>query len=199
MTADPVFKAMEILLIGPCIVIETAGIDDAGLLGDLRVRKTREALNQTDLALPVVDPGVGVDDFESELKAEIEAKNIPLIGVLNKSDLGEADIEVLEKRLGIPLVQISSVTRAGMGNLKERIIQTVPIDFEEPQIVGDLVNPGDVCLLVVTIDPAAPKGRRILPQVQTLRDILDHDAIGIVVKERELQEALGRLKGSRAW
>lgn len=194
-TTDPVFKAMEILPIGPCMIIDTAGIDDVGLLGELRVKKTREVLNQTDLALLVIDPTVGVTDFELEMKTEIEAKKTPLIGVLNKSDLGVSDAKRLEEGLGFPLVEVSSATRAGIGKLKERIIQAAPFDFEEPQIVGDLVNPGDICLLVVPIDLAAPKGRLILPQVQTLRDLLDHDAVGMVVKERELREALGRLKG----
>lgn len=193
-TTDPVFKAMEILPIGPCMVIDTAGIDDVGLLGELRTKKTREVLNQTDLGLLVVDPAAGITDFERELKAEIEAKKIPLIGVLNKSDLGPVDTPELERQLGMPLVEVSSVTRAGIPKLIERIIQAAPFDFEEPHIVGDLVSPGDICVLVVPIDLAAPKGRLILPQVQTLRDLLDHNAIGMVVKERELREALSRLK-----
>jgi len=193
-TTDPVFKTMEILPVGPCVIIDTAGIDDVGLLGEQRVRKTRGILNQTDLALLVIDPMAGVTGFERELKVEIESKKIPLIGVLNKSDLGGADVKGLEKQLGLPLVEVSSVTRAGIVKLKERIIQLAPSDFEEPHIVGDLINPGDICVLVVPIDLAAPKGRLILPQVQTLRDILDKDAIGIVVKERELREALNRLK-----
>ncbi|NPV93001.1 MAG: [FeFe] hydrogenase H-cluster maturation GTPase HydF [Firmicutes bacterium] len=194
-TTDPVYKAMEILPLGPCVIIDTAGLDDLGVLGELRVKKTREVLNQTDLALLVVDPTAGVDGFELELKEEIEAKKIPLVGVLNKSDLGAADVKAFERALGIPLVEVSSVNRIGISRLKERIIQQAPVSFEEPQIVGDLVNPGDICLLVVPIDLAAPKGRLILPQVQTLRDLLDHDAIGMVVKERELREALDRLQG----
>lgn len=193
-TTDPVFKAMEILPIGPCMIIDTAGIDDEGDLGELRVKKSRAVLNQTDLALLVIDPAAGITEFDLELKKEIQGKKIPLIGVLNKTDLGSFDTSALEKALGLPLVEVSSVTRAGIGKLKEKIIQTAPFDFEEPYILGDLIQPGDVCVLVVPIDLAAPKGRLILPQVQTIRDILDSDAISIVVKERELREALGRLK-----
>lgn len=193
-TTDPVFKAMEILPVGPCMVIDTAGIDDVGQLGALRVRKTRQILNQTDLAILVVDPAIGITDFEREIKSEIEAKEIPLIGVLNKIDLGIEDTGTLATELGLPLVEVSSLTGAGIDKLKEQIIQSAPFDFEEPHIVSDLIGPGDVCVLVVPIDLAAPKGRLILPQVQTLRDLLDHDAIGLVVKERELREALAGLR-----
>ncbi|MGE5373105.1 MAG: [FeFe] hydrogenase H-cluster maturation GTPase HydF [Solirubrobacterales bacterium] len=194
-TTDPVFKAMEILPIGPCMIIDTAGIDDVGTLGQLRVKKTREVLNQTDLALVLIDATVGVTDFELDLKAEIGAKKIPIIGVVNKTDLSTVDLAALEKAFGLPLVEVSAQNRTGIGTLKERIILNAPFDFEEPHILGDLINPGDVCVLVVPIDLAAPKGRLILPQVQTIRDILDNDAITMVVKERELREALGRLNG----
>lgn len=193
-TTDPVFKAMEILPVGPCMVIDTAGIDDVGLLGELRVKKTRAVLDQTDLAILVVDPAAGITSFERELKGEIEARKIPLIGVLNKSDLGMDGAGKLGADLGLLLTTVSSLSRAGIATLKERIIQEAPADFEEPHIVGDLVGPGDTCVLVVPIDLAAPKGRLILPQVQTLRDLLDSDAMGLVVKERELRGALAGLR-----
>lgn len=193
-TTDPVFKAMEILPVGPCMIIDTAGIDDVGLLGELRARKTREILNQTDLALLVIDPVAGITDFERELKAAFEDRKVAMIGVLNKADLGEERAASYGAELGLPLVEVSALTGAGMERLKETIIQHAPVDFEEPHIVGDLVNPGDLCVLVVPIDLAAPKGRLILPQVQTLRDLLDCDAMGLVVKERELREALDRLQ-----
>ncbi|MGE5417584.1 MAG: [FeFe] hydrogenase H-cluster maturation GTPase HydF [Acidobacteriota bacterium] len=193
-TTDPVFKAMEILPIGPCMIIDTAGIDDVGTLGELRIKKTREVLNQTDLAILVLDPTVGVTKFEKDLKGEIAGKKIPIVGVVNKSDLGPVDIVEMEKALGLQLIEVSSATRSGIPKLKERIINAAPFDFEEPYIVGDLVNPGEVCVLVVPIDLAAPKGRLILPQVQTIRDLLDNDAISMVVKERELREALSKLK-----
>jgi len=193
-TTDPVFKAMEILPIGPCMIIDTAGIDDEGMLGELRVKKTREVLNQTDLAILVIDPTVGITDFEKDLQRQISQKKIPIVGVVNKADLKTYDIKKMEKELGLPLVEVSSVTGQGIANLKERIIQAAPFDFEEPHILGDLINPGDICVLVVPIDLAAPKGRLILPQVQTIRDLLDNDAIAVVVKERELREALNRLR-----
>lgn len=193
-TTDPVFKAMEILPIGPCMIIDTAGIDDEGLLGELRVKKTREVLNQTDLAILVIDPTVGITDFEKDLKHQISQKKIPIVGVVNKADLKTYDIKQMEKEIGLPLVEVSSVTGQGIANLKERIIQAAPFDFEEPHILGDLINPGDICVLVVPIDSAAPKGRLILPQVQAIRDLLDHNAIALVVKETELKEALSKLK-----
>ncbi|MGE5397964.1 MAG: [FeFe] hydrogenase H-cluster maturation GTPase HydF [Chitinophagales bacterium] len=192
-TTDPVFKAMEILPLGPCMIIDTAGIDDVGPLGELRIQKTRSVLNQTDLALLVIDPQSGISEFELELKRQILDKKIPLVGVVNKLDLGTYDVKRMESELGIHLVKISSVTQSGIPELKEQIIQAAPLDFEEPHIVGDLIDPGDVVVLVVPIDSAAPKGRIILPQVQTIRDILDNDAIAITVKERELREALARL------
>ncbi|MGE5422885.1 MAG: [FeFe] hydrogenase H-cluster maturation GTPase HydF [Ignavibacteriales bacterium] len=193
-TTDPVFKAMEILPIGPCMIIDTAGIDDEGQLGELRIKKTREVLNQTDLALLVIDAQAGVSDFDIELKHEIQGRKLPVVGVVNKNDTGEYDLTHMERQLGIPLVKVSSKTKQGISQLKERIIQAAPFDFEEPYIAGDLINPGDVVVLVVPIDLAAPKGRLILPQVQTIRDILDNDAISMVVKERELREAMAKLK-----
>ena len=113
---------------------------------------------------------------------------------MNKSDLGTGDTAEFEASLGLSVIGVSALTGAGIERLIERIIQEAPVDFEEPHIVGDLISPGDVCVLVVPIDLAAPKGRLILPQVQTLRDLLDSDAIGLVVKERELREALAGLR-----
>ncbi|MGE5544039.1 MAG: [FeFe] hydrogenase H-cluster maturation GTPase HydF [Bacillota bacterium] len=192
-TTDPVFKAMEILPIGPCMIIDTAGLDDAGDLGELRIKKTREVLNQTDLAVLVIDPLVGITGSDLEIKKEIETRKIPLVGVVNKSDLVEMDIVSMEKQLGLPLIKVSAVTGEGIDELKERIIQEAPFDFEEPAIVGDLIEPGDICVLVVPIDSAAPKGRIILPQVQTIRDALDHAAISVVVQDTELRETLNKL------
>nr|WP_242649349.1 [FeFe] hydrogenase H-cluster maturation GTPase HydF [Syntrophomonas wolfei] len=189
-TTDPVFKAMEILPIGPCMIIDTAGIDDEGQLGELRIKKTREVLNQTDLALLVIDPALGISEFEKELKQAIRSRKIALIGVLNKTDQGQVDKKSLEKQLGLSLVAVSSRSGEGIEFLKERIIERAPAHFEEAHIVGDLIEPGDICLLVVPIDMAAPKGRLILPQVQTIRDILDSDATAIVVKEDKLRAAL---------
>lgn len=192
-TTDPVFKAMEFLPIGPCMLIDTAGIDDIGLLGELRTKKTREVLNQADVALLLLDPYIGVTEVEHELTREIKAKNIPLIGIINKIDLGDVDSKAMVKNLGISLLEVSAKTGTGISQLKERLIQVAPSNFEEPYIVGDLINPGDICVLVVPIDLSAPKGRLILPQVQTIRDILDNNAVAVVVKESGLCESLKNL------
>lgn len=193
-TTDPVFKAMELSLLGPCLLIDTAGIDDAGLLGEQRIRKTRQVFTRTDLAILLVDPAIGITNFERELKAESEARQIPLVGVVNKIDQGGADIAAMEKELGIPLLGVSALTGAGIEQLKERIIELAPVGFEEPMIAGDLVAEGEICLLVTPIDQAAPKGRLILPQVQTIRDLLDHGAGAIVVQEKQLPAVLAGLR-----
>ncbi|NLW44224.1 MAG: [FeFe] hydrogenase H-cluster maturation GTPase HydF [Syntrophomonadaceae bacterium] len=192
-TTDPVFKAMEILPIGPCMIIDTAGLDDTGDLGELRVKKTLEVLNQADLVVLVIDPLLGITDFDLEIKNEIEDRNLPLVGVVNKADLVDIDLGVLEKQLGLTLIKVSAATGEGIEELKKRIIQEAPFDFEEPHIVGDLIEPGDICVLVIPIDSAAPKGRIILPQVQTIRDILDHAAVAVAVQHTELRETLNKL------
>lgn len=192
-TTDPVFKAMEIPPIGPVVLIDTAGIDDEGKLGRLRIKKTRAVLSQTDLALLVLDAKQGISDFEQTLKKEIETHNIPIIGILNKSDLGISGQYDLEKGLGLSLLPVSSTKQEGIEELKLKIIEKAPADAEIPVIAGDLVPPGGLCILVVPIDSSAPKGRLILPQVQTIRDLLDADSISLVVKETGLASALGRL------
>ncbi|MFZ5640418.1 MAG: [FeFe] hydrogenase H-cluster maturation GTPase HydF [Bacillota bacterium] len=202
-TTDPVYKTMELLPVGPVVIIDTAGIDDAGELGRLRVEKTFRVLNKTDLAVLVVDPAAGVTDFELDLAAKIKAKNIPLVGVLNKTDLLKKDPEEInaraelirtwEKELGKKLVRVSAMTGDGIDELKRQIILNAPVDDDKAKIVGDLIKPGDFVVLVVPIDKAAPKGRLILPQQQTIRDIIESDAIAIVTKEHELKETLNSL------
>lgn len=193
-TTDPVYKSMEILPLGPVVIIDTAGIDDVGELGDLRVKKTTGVLNKADLMVLVVDPGQDAGRYEEDLIKRAGEINLPVVGVLNKSDLypdfRAADIE---QKLGIRLMPVSAATGRGMEDLKREIIRSEPRQWSAPAIIGDLISPGDVVVLVVPIDLAAPKGRLILPQVQTIRDILDHDAISIVVKERELKKALSDL------
>ncbi len=191
-TTDPVHKAMEILPIGPVEIIDTAGIDDEGFLGRLRVKKTMEVLNKTDLAVLVIDPALGVGEFEHRLKQTIEGKGIPVVMAVSKADTpdySEKAVREWERELGGPIVAISSVTGSGLEELKQHMIKAAPRHFEEPSIISDLLQPGELAILVVPIDTAAPKGRLILPQVQTLRDLLDHDMMGLVVKERELRLA----------
>jgi len=197
-TTDPVYKSMEILPLGPVVIIDTAGIDDVGALGELRVRRTESVMRRTDLALLVVDPIAGAGDYEEDIASRLRSAAITVLGVLNKTDLlapGEAEraCREMSERLRIPFVPVSSLTRDGIDRLKMEIVRSAPGDWAAPTIVGDLLTPGDLVVLVVPIDLAAPRGRLILPQVQTLRDILDHDACGIVVKERELRHLLGLL------
>ncbi|SMB98161.1 iron-only hydrogenase maturation protein HydF [Thermanaeromonas toyohensis ToBE] len=193
-TTDPVFKSMEILPLGPVVLIDTAGIDDIGELGALRIKKTLEVLRKTDLAILVLDPGYGVGDYELELKARLAEARIPVVAVLNKIDVaGRANLAELEQSLGQKVLPVSAKTRQGIEELKRELIKAAPADFEAPYLVGDLVEPGDLAVLVVPIDTAAPKGRLILPQVQVLRDLLDNDAMGLVVKERELKAALAKI------
>lgn len=194
-TTDPVSKAMELLPIGPVMMIDTAGIDDVGLLGEMRVQKTLDVLHRTDLALLVIDPAMGVSEFEEGIVERAREQNTPIIGVINKVDLYTLDGEVNDwgQKLGVPVVQVSAVTRQGIDELKKQMVRLAPADWTAPTIVGDLINPGDLVILVVPIDLAAPKGRIILPQVQTIRDILDHDACAAIVKERELKEMFRKL------
>ncbi len=189
-TTDPVSKAMELLPIGPVMIIDTPGIDDEGALGELRVRKTKQVLNKTDVAILVIDCITGRTEVEDELIALFQAKKIPYLLVYNKSDLlpQETDFKAED---GACLV--SAVNRTGIHELKEKIGQLAVTEDSKLRIVGDLIHPGDFVVLVVPIDTAAPKGRLILPQQQTIRDILEADAVSIVVKEFELKETLEHL------
>lgn len=196
-TTDPVYKSMEILPIGPCVIIDTAGIDDFGSLGELRVKKSLEVLNKTDVALIIVDAKQGITDYEKDLIEKIKDKKIPLAIVLNKIDLidiDKIDIKKLSKQLDVEIAPVSAIKRKGIEELKEKIIEIKPQEKNKLKLVGDLIKPTDFVILVTPIDKAAPKGRLILPQQQTIRDILDHNAISVVVKESELKEALEGLK-----
>jgi [FeFe] hydrogenase H-cluster maturation GTPase HydF len=194
-TTDPVYKSMEILPIGPVVLIDTAGIDDVGQLGSLRIEKAYAVLAKTDLLLLVIDPAAGVGTHEEDLIKKAKENNVPVIAALNKVDLyPEASVEALSSQLSVPAVPVSALTRQGIDELKMVMINHAPKDWVAPTILGDLITPGDTVVLVTPIDLAAPKGRLILPQVQTIRDILDNDAIALVVKERELKAALGNLK-----
>ena len=196
-TTDPVYKAMELLPLGPVVMIDTPGLDDEGELGARRVEKTKAVLNKTDVALIVVDITCGFSDFEAVLLQVIQEKKLSYITVLNKSDLYEGNLSELEQHVKEitkgPVLCISTTQKIGIEELKEEIGKAIPTDEGKLQIVGDLIQPGDFVVLVVPIDKAAPKGRLILPQQQTIRDILEADAMAIVTKEFELRETLESL------
>lgn len=197
-TTDPVEKAMEFQPLGPVMFIDTAGIDDVGALGELRVRRTLQVLERTDVALLVTDDW---QEYEDRLLTLFAQKKIPVILVAGKADQ-RADAR-LEERAGqagaTTVIRVSSLQGTGLDDLRQALIRLAPDTFiQGPNIVGDLVRPGDLVVLVVPVDMEAPKGRLILPQVQTLRDLLDHDAMGLMVKERELTEALKSLNRTPA-
>lgn len=196
-TTDPVYKSMEILPIGPVVVIDTAGLDDVGELGELRVAKSLEVLRKTDLVLLVVDAAVGIGDPEKALALKCAEQKIPFILAFNKSDLREVAEDVLESARrdfgAVAAVAVSAQERRGIGELKIAMVRHAPAHWDTQTIVGDLLQPGDIAVLVVPIDLAAPAGRLILPQVQMIRDILDHDALAYTVKERELKECIASL------
>ncbi len=199
-TTDPVEKAMELLPVGPVLFVDTAGIDDEGNLGKKRTEKTRQVFDRIDLAV-IVSEQSEWDNFETAVFEEFQQRKIPVIAVLNKSDLknpGEMDLSWLKKQ-GLDPVIVSAEKNTGIEKLKEKIIKSAPEEFlSPPAIVSDLVPPGELAMLVVPIDLEAPKGRLILPQVQTIRELLDNDSMVMVVKERELQDALGRLNSPPA-
>ncbi|MDR3540371.1 MAG: [FeFe] hydrogenase H-cluster maturation GTPase HydF [Desulfosporosinus sp.] len=197
-TTDPVFKAMEILPIGPCVIIDTAGLDDVGDLGELRIKKTLEVLDKTDVALLIVDVIRGISDEDQLIIDKFKEKKKPVIMVLNKIDtLENKDAQTiaasLQESLNLPVVSVSALKMQGIKELKNAIISVLPEDEDKFKIVGDLITPGDFVVLVTPIDKAAPKGRLILPQQQTIRDVLESDAMAIVTKEYELRETLNNL------
>lgn len=195
-TTDPVFKPMEILPIGPCVLIDTAGIDDEGALGELRVKKTLEVLDKTDIALFIIDGQRGVDEEDKALVKKIKAKGISSIIVYNKIDSKtsyENECQQLSEELKCIVVPVSALNKDGIDNLKNEIIKVLPEDEDKFKIVGDLINPGDLVVLVTPIDKAAPKGRLILPQQQVIRDVLESDAMAVVTKEHELRQCLESL------
>lgn len=187
-TTDPVQKAMELLPMGPVVVIDTPGIDDEGTLGELRVRKTKQILNKTDVAVLIVDGTVGMTQVEQELVKLFQEKKISFVVAFNKVDLCEDPKELEEN-----YIWVSAKTGYQIRELKEMIAHLAVTEEPKLRIVGDLIQPSDFVVLVVPIDKAAPKGRLILPQQQTIRDILESDATVIVVKEYELKETLEQL------
>lgn len=193
-TTDPVSKSMELLPLGPIVLIDTAGLDDNGLLGELRIEKTLKVIEKTDLGVLVFD--ACSNDLKNELTwyADLEKKKIPTIGVINKIDLCNDNCTLIKSNFNIPFVEISAKEKINISGLKKLLIDNAPIDFEMPTILGDIVNPKDKVVLVAPQDIQAPKGRLILPQVQIIRDILDNDALALTVKDTELLDILDSLK-----
>jgi len=195
-TTDPVEKPMEFLPLGPVLFIDTAGIDDVGALGALRVQKTRQVFDRTDLGVLVAE-GDRWGEFEDELLAELRRREIPLVVVFNKIDQGTPRAEVRARLSAekVPTVETAAASGAGILDFRQALLDMAPADFiDNPAILADLVGPGECAVLVVPIDKEAPRGRLILPQVQVIRDLLDHDAYCLVVPDRDLKQALAQLK-----
>lgn len=193
-TTDPVEKPMELLPLGPVLFIDTAGIDDVGALGEKRIKKTVGVFDRTDLGI-IVSSSHEWGEFEEQILQQLQEREVPVIIVLNKADLQTAKSCMLNSFSAsqLPVVETSVVTNQGISKLRQTILKSAPDDFiNRPSIVADLVGPGEAAILVVPIDKEAPKGRLILPQVQSIRDLLDGDSFCMVVKERELREALSR-------
>lgn len=183
-TTDPVYKAMELLPLGPVVIIDTPGFDDVGALGEERVRRTKQVLNKTDIAVVIIDAAEGRTPADDEVLNLIREKNLPYLVVYNKADLLERPGQAQDHE-----IYVSALKGAGIHELKERLARLKPVETAAP-IVSDLIQGGDFVVLVVPIDTAAPKGRLILPQQQTIREIIDNDSAAIVVKEYELRHTL---------
>ena len=195
-TTDPVSKAMELLPMGPVVIIDTPGIDDEGHLGELRVRKAKQVLNRVDVAVLVVDATLGKTNVDEELIHIFKEKEIPYLVVYNKSDLLSENQKInadSPDRNQEPFIYASAATGQNIYELKEKIASLAVTDDLKLRLVGDLLEPSDFAVLVVPIDKAAPKGRLILPQQQTIRDVLEAGAAAIVIKENELSNTLKTL------
>ena len=202
-TTDPVYKSMELLPAGPVVVIDTPGLDDVGELGELRIEKAKGVLRKTDLAILVVDSAKGFAPADESILALIEERKIPVIKVYNKSDISKEEVsaETKARKVGSSLtsdtansvsLSVSAVTGDGIFELKETIAKLLNESSNDKVLVGDLIAPNDLVILVVPIDKAAPKGRLILPQQQTIRDLLDHGAIPLVCRDSELADVIAR-------
>lgn len=186
-TTDPVSKAMELLPLGPVVIIDTPGFDDSGELGEKRVKKTRETLNRSDVAVLVADGSQGLNDCDRELLRLFKEKELPYIIVYNKCDLCASPLPETADS-----ISVSALNGTNINALKEKLAHLAP-EGACRRIVGDLLRPGDIAVLVTPIDEAAPKGRMILPQVQTIRDVLDAGAVNMVCRETELAQTLESL------
>lgn len=196
-TTDPVYKSMELLPLGPVVMMDTPGIDDEGDLGNLRVKKSYQVLNKADVAVLVIDGTAGAAEEDRALLIRIREKKIPYVVVLNKKELASPEAEQDTARFlelaEDHMISVSAAEGSGIHELKEMIGRIAETEEPEKYLVRDLLAPSDVAVLVVPIDSAAPKGRLILPQQQTIRDILEAGAISVVAKETELRDALGKL------
>ncbi len=192
-TTDPVKKSMELLPFGPVVLIDTAGIDDVGELGEKRISKTVKIISEADFAFLVLDSQNKLSTQERNLIDHLNKLELPFLAVINKSELG-VNYDLIEElnSLNISHHSVSCITDDGIFSLKEKVSKLLPSD-EEQTLVGDLVKQHDVIVLVVPIDLGAPKGRLILPQVQTIREALDEDAIVVITKDKELRAALSKL------
>jgi [FeFe] hydrogenase H-cluster maturation GTPase HydF len=189
-TTDPVEKPMELLPLGPVLFVDTAGVDDEGALGELRMARTRAVLDRVDLGV-IVTGDSAWGEFEAKLLEQLRERKVPALVVRNKADLGPGPFPELP---GVPQVAVSALRGTGILDLREALLALAPADFfDNRRLVADLVPPGELAVLVVPIDKEAPKGRLILPQVMAIRDLLDGEAMAMVVQERELAGALARL------
>lgn len=197
-TTDPVYKSMELLPLGPVVMIDTPGLDDEGELGEKRVKKARQVLDKTDIAVLVVDAAEGKGHWEDEMIRLIEKKEVPCLVVYNKADLPDAGMKEREREEQLrdkeKHIWVSAVTGQGIAELKEKIAGLYEAEGSKRQLAADLVEPGGLAVLVVPIDKAAPKGRLILPQQQVIRDLLDKGAGAVVCRETELAHILDSLK-----
>ncbi len=190
-TTDPVSKAMELHGIGPCVIIDTPGFDDEGILGEMRIERTLKAIERTDIALLLCE--------ETNLQEEavwiqqLKAKNIPVILILNKTDIRKDISSLIEQELGQKPLLVSAKEKKGMEDIRLAILEKLPQDFEQPSITGDLVSENDLVLLVMPQDIQAPKGRLILPQVQTMRELLDKKCLVMSCTTDKLPKTLQAL------
>lgn len=199
-TTDPVYKAMELLPLGPVMMIDTPGFDDTGALGQQRVKKTRQVLEKTDIAVLVADASAGLSACDEELLALFREREVPFLVAFNKSDNADSHgrVRLQDQDKKTDVIYLSAKTGEGVQELKEKLAAMRP-DKEERHLAADLVKPLDTVVLVTPIDSAAPKGRLILPQQQTIRDLLEAGAIVMVTRESELSQTLEKLKEKPAF
>ncbi|MGI6162224.1 MAG: [FeFe] hydrogenase H-cluster maturation GTPase HydF [Christensenellales bacterium] len=195
-TTDPVYKTMELLPLGPVVFIDTAGLDDVGELGRMRIEKTYEVLRKTNLAILALDAKLGISDFETEFVKELKQRDIPLILAFNKADkarITKIDAAKMAAGMEVPAVIVSATSGYGIEELKSLIIKHARIEENGQGLISGLIKPGDIAVLVTPIDKSAPKGRLILPQQQTIREIIEAGAVAVISKEHELKMTLESL------